>query len=347
MQRIVPRPRFTVKQRLLQHLRHCRDAGLRTRYLIILNLWSGRVPQQTAEALHVHRDTVYRVARRFAAQGELGLLDRRADNGAVKLDERYLAVLCRLVRSSPLEHGWRRPTWTREMLVETMRRQTGVRVHVATLSRALHRIRARRGRPRPTVRCPWSEWARATRLAGIRRLVEALPRGAVAVYEDEVDIHLNPKVGLDWMARGQQKEVVTPGQNERRYLAGALDVRSGRLVWVEAARKNSDLFLALLVKLWHTYPRAKVIYVILDNYRIHSSQLTQWALAQAGGRIRLVFLPPYCPEGNKIERVWEDLHANVTRNHRCPDMAALMREVRHYLRRRNRQAEKHGLGQAA
>src|SRR5262249_7469839 len=157
-----------------------------------------------------HRDTVYRVAKRFTAQGEVGLLDRREDNGDVKLDERYLAALYRVVRSSPRCHGWRRPTWTREMLVETLRRQTGVRVHVATMSRAWHRIRARRGRPRPTVRCPWSEWAKRTRLTGIRRLLEGLPREAVAVYEDEVDIHLNPKIGLDWMARGQQKEVVTP-----------------------------------------------------------------------------------------------------------------------------------------
>jgi hypothetical protein len=39
-------------------------------------------------------------------------------------------------------------------------------------------------------------------------------------------LHLNPKIGLDWMARGQQKEVVTPGQNQKRYLAGALDGNS-------------------------------------------------------------------------------------------------------------------------
>jgi transposase len=344
---IVPPPRFAVKQRLLRHLRRCRNAGLRTRYLIIVNLWSGRAPRETADVLHVHRDTVYRVAQRFRAQGEVGLLDRREDNGDTKLDERYLAILYRVVRSSPRDHGWRRPTWTREMLVETLQRRTGTRVHVATLSRALHRIRARRGRPRPTVRCPWSAWAKATRLAGIRRLVQALPRDAVAVYEDEVDIHLNPKIGLDWMARGQQKEVVTPGQNQKRYLAGALDVRSGRLVWVEAAKKDSDLFVALLVRLWHTYPQAKVIYVILDNYRTHSSRITQEALAQAGGRIKLVFLPPYCPDHNKVERVWEDLHANVSRNHRCPDMATLMREVRYYLRRYNRNARRRHHHQAA
>jgi transposase len=46
-------------------------------------------------------------------------------------------------------------------------------------------------------------------------------------------------------------------------------------------------------------------------------------------------LPPYCPDHNKIERVWQDLHANVTRNHRQPNMTALMEAVRYYLRKRN------------
>ena len=60
------------------------------------------------------------------------------------------------------------------------------------------------------------------------------------------------------------------------------------------------------------------------------------ACAGGGGRIRLHFLPPYCPNDNKIERVWQDyMSANVTRNHTCRSMTALMREVRYYLRKRN------------
>lgn len=47
-------------------------------------------------------------------------------------------------------------------------------------------------------------------------------------------------------------------------------------------------------------------------------------------------LPPYCPKENKIEWVWLDVHANVTRNHRCPDMEQLMRQVVAYPVRRNR-----------
>ncbi len=340
MHAIVLQLRYPVKQRLLRHLRRCRDAGLKTRYLIVLNLANGRSPTQTAEILGVHRSTVYRVAQRFTACGELGLLDRREDNGQVKLSEAYLHALDQLVRCCPQEYGWRRPTWTREMLVQTLQRRTDVSVHVATLSRALARIRARRGRPRPTVECPWSKGWKTRRLNALRQLIASLPRRDVVVYEDEVDIHLNPKIGLDWMGYGQQKEVKTPGQNEKRYLAGALDIRTGQLLWVEGAKKTSALFVDLLVKLYHAYPQARVIHVILDNYRIHSSGYTQLALQQAEGRIVLHFLPPYCPQGNKIERVWEDLHSHVTRNHTCADMKALMHEARVWLRRYNRRAEK-------
>jgi hypothetical protein len=56
----------------------------------------------------------------------------------------------------------------------------------------------------------------------------------------------------------------------------------------------------------------------------------------AAERLKLHFLPPYCPDHNRIERIWKDLHDNVTRNHRCATMGELMAEVRTYLAGRNR-----------
>jgi transposase len=279
---------------------------------------------------------VNRVAARFRDCGVAGLYDRREDNGTVKADEWFLAALYDLVDQSPQDHGYPRPTWTRELLTKVMFNQTGVAVHPATMSRALKAIGARLGRPRPTVGCPWPKRRRDKRLAEIRAVLDALPAGHVAVYLDEVDVHLNPKVGLDWMNRGKQKEVVTPGNNVKRYLCGALDARTGRLTWVRAERKNSLLFVATLKKLAaETYPDAKVIHVVLDNFGIHTSKISQAAVAESGGRVVLHFLPPYCPQHNRIERVWLDLHANVTRNHRCRDMDDLMREVVRYLMARN------------
>jgi transposase len=265
MPAILPGVRFSVKEKLRKQLRRCRVAAVRVRHLIVLNLLNGRSAYETAEVLGVHNTTVYRVARRFREHGLYGLWDAREDNGDLKLDDRYLDALYRVVRGSPQDYGWRRPTWTRESLIETMVRQTGVRVHVTTMSRALALVEARRGRPRPTVGCPWAKAAKTGRLNALRDLVAGLPRREVAVYEDEVDVHLNPKIGLDWMARGQQKEVKTPGQNAKRYLAGALDARTGLLHWVEGARKTSALFLALLAWWWPSLPAANTYVVAVTS----------------------------------------------------------------------------------
>ena len=340
MKKIVLRIPFSVKERLSKNLRRCRTAGVRVRYLIIFNVLNGRSGRQAAEVLKIHNTTVYRVLERFQRYGEAGLYDGRADNGADKLDEDYLSRLHTIVSRTLQDYGWRRPTWTRELLVETMVRLTGIRIHVTTMSRALATIKARRGRPKATVGCPWAKAAKTRRLNQLQELITTLPRSERVFYEDEVDIHLNPKIGLDWMVSGQQKEVETPGQNEKRYLAGALDVRTGVLVWVEGVRKTSYLFLDLLDKLRQQYSKARCLHLILDNYRIHKSDIVHAALAgYLAGKIKLHFLPPYCPDHNKIERVWQDLHANVTRNHREPTMTALMMAVRYYLRQRNRKKD--------
>ncbi len=149
---------------------------------------------------------------------------------------------------------------------------------------------------------------------------------------------------LDWMNRGTQKTVLTPGRNEKRYLAGAANFRTGRVTWVLGTRKSAILFLLLLWKLHEEYPQAKKIHLILDNYSIHSATEVLSSLeTKVGRRFQLHFLPPYCPQHNAIERIWLDLHANVTRNHRCRSMAELLRNVRDYLNRRNRQTRRQPL----
>jgi hypothetical protein len=86
--------------------------------------------------------------------------------------------------------------------------------------------------------------------------------------------------------------------------------------------------------------KAKVIHLVLDNFKIHDSRATRAAVQESNGRLALHFLPPYCPDHNKIERVWLDLHANVTRNHRCADMSDLMANVDNYLRNRNQRTDR-------
>lgn len=324
-----------VKMEVRRIRRWTRDAGLALRCQIILHAIKQRSSRRIADAVGCSHSWVSRVIERFRACGIAGLTDGREDNGMAKLDDHYLGRLYEVVCGRPNDYGFVRPTWTRELLVKVMAKLTGVRIHVGTMSRALRTIGARRGRPRPVVRCPWSKAAKARRLRAIRALVEHPRPGEVVLYSDEVDIHLNPKIGLDWMNAGQQKEVVTPGKNEKRYLAGALNAATGELTCVESNVKNSSLFVALLAALVQDYASARRIHIILDNYRIHHSQMTKIALRGFGRRIVLHFLPPYCPNDNRIERVWQDLHGEVTRNHQHSCMADLMQDVWRFIRRRN------------
>lgn len=315
------------------------DAKFRDRFKIVLNLARGNTPQAIHSILGCSLSQVYRIGKRFVEQGMSGLVDRREDNGDPKVTEDYAAELLDVVANSfPQNHGYRRPTWTQELLVLVMAERTGIRISRSCMCRLLQDLQIRLGRPKPIVGCPWSTRRKNRRLRAIQSLLDELPENEIAVYADEVDIHLNPKIGPDYMVRGTQKTVLTPGKNQKRYLAGALNAKTGKLTWVEGERKNSDLFiLQLWTLLTKDYPKAKRIHIILDNFRIHDSQKTKWAIAACKGKIVLHFLPPYCPDHNRIERVWKDLHDNVTRNHRCRSMDALMKEVYAYLEpRRNR-----------
>jgi transposase len=294
---------------------------------------AGLGAQRIAAHLGCVPATAVRVARRFLDAGEDGLIDRRRGNGELKVDDDLRQALAELVAGSAKDHGWSRPTWTREALARTLRRKTGVDVSVTTVARMLRDLGARWGMARPAVVCPWPKARKARRLRAIRKVLARLRPDEVAYFEDEIDIHLNPRIGRDWMLRGRQRVVVTPGQNRKRYIAGALAVNRSDLVFVQAERKNSDLFLALLEKLRTHHRRVRRIHLVLDNYGIHTSRRVQAYLAQHGDRFRLHFLPPYSPEHNDIERLWREVHANVTRNHRCKSMGELMRQVAWHLRR--------------
>lgn len=321
------------RRKMLRAMRSLKDAALKTRYQIVWMYDQGKGCDEVATAVGCAPSTASRVARRYETMGVAGLLDGRKEPKAEKTTDDAAAVLCDLLEGAPQDFGWRRASWTRELLARSLEEKLGMAFSVATVTRLLKKVRARKGRPRPTVGCPWSQRKRQAHLRKLRALVEALPASEPVLYEDEVDIHLNPKIGADWMLPGRQKRVLTPGQNQKRYLAGALDARDGTVHFVEAARKNSALFIELAQHLARTaHPRARRIHLICDNYCIHRSQRVQAALRELDGRIVVHFLPPYCPDANRIERLWGDLHDNVTRNHRCPTMDGLMENVRVYLR---------------
>lgn len=329
---IIPKLTKGQRRRLQRRRRRERSALVKVRVVVILQLSEGRSSVDIERNGLCVRSTVSYVAGRYRQLGELGLEDGRRGNGKPKRHERVLRRLATLVNGVPRDFGWARSTWTRELLSHQLGMDTKVWVSRATMTRWLRLLGARWGRPKLFVECPWPTRRRQQRLAGIRSLIRNLPSREAVLFEDEVDIHLNPRPGPDWMLRGQQKWVRTPGKNEKRYVAGALNARTGRVVWADGERKKSQLFIDLAHAVMRRYRGARKVHLVLDNYSIHSSKVTRSALQRYEGRLVLHFLPPFCPDENVIERLWRDLHANVTRNHRWRRMSDLMNEVFNFLK---------------
>jgi len=216
---------------------------------------------------------------------------------------RVLDELRAVLEKTPNAYGWSRHTWTRELLCAEMERRGFERVAVGTMGRALRAIGARLGMAKPIVLCPWPAAKREARLKRLRKLAANASATEPVYYEDEVDIDFNPKIGRDWMLPGTQRLVVTPGQNQKHYVAGALNAKTRNLVWVEHHKKDSSLFCKLVWRLLGQHRRAKCVHLILDNYIIHKSDLTLRVLKSMSHKLRLHFLPPYCPDDNPIERV--------------------------------------------
>jgi putative transposase len=124
------------------------------------------------------------------------------------------------------------------------------------------------------------------------------------VFADELDIHLRSKVGAAWMPKGSQEEVMTPGQNEKHYLAGALDLSTGKIFHGRGTRKTHAVLRDLLTLLARPYAPQQVrrIYVVVDNDRLHKAKAVgQWLATQP--RFELLWLPTSCPRANPLARL--------------------------------------------
>jgi putative transposase len=316
---------------MLKELRQARYGYLLGLHILLLCA-QGRTPSEIADSLFCSRSSVYRTVAAYR-RGQ-----RKRGGGAASDAEAppkrlgWHRSLLALLKRAPHTYGWCRTRWSCHTLALQLATQRGLRVSRETLRRTLHRLGYAWKRARHAARD--DDPARVSKLARIRHLIETLPRDAALFFADELDIHLLPKLGYEWMRRGTQTEVMTPGTNQKHYLAGALDFVTGKLLAVVGERKNRWLFIELLKALDRACPAQKFarIYVVVDNYRIHTAKAVQEWLGQHP-RFELVFLPSYCPRANPIERAFGDVHDKCTRNHKRQRIAELVADVVWHLKR--------------
>jgi transposase len=295
---------------------------------ILLLLAQQRSPTEIADWLLCSRSSVYEVAAcwrqgwRPAEQKEPTIEGDSALLPPPSLRRSLLA----LVQKSPMADGWCRTRWSCATLALSLEARRGLHVSAETVRRWLHLLGWRWKRAKLVAKDNDPE--RATKLAAIRLAVETLRPRQALLFVDELDIALLPKTGYQWMRKGTQTEVLTPGKNEKRYLAGAWDLRTGVIHFCCGERKTNALFRSLLDRLQSRYSAQQYdrVYLVADNYRIHKTQAVQqwWA---AHPRFQVLWLPTYCPRANPIERAFGDTHDKVTRNHKRKRLRDLVADV--------------------
>jgi putative transposase len=309
---------------LLQAYRAAPAARSRRAHIVLL-LDDGLTYREVRQVTYASFDLIREAACCYRSGGVdsvVGPIRPAAETPALWL----LRVAHWLLTTTPEDFGYFRCRWSCETLAEVLAWETGSRRSAETVRRGLRRLGFVWRRPRPVVGPVDPEYAE--KLQGIRDLLTSMTDDETAVFQDEVDIHLNPKIGACWMPRGEQAEVPTPGNNDKRHLAGSLVWRTGTLIVSPAGRRrNSELFVAHLDDLRCRLRAYRRIHVICDNAAFHRSRLVQEYLVRWGHRIELHYLPKYAPETNPIERVWWQLHETLTRNHRCSTIDELLEDV--------------------
>lgn len=122
--------------------------------------------------------------------------------------EHICILLLELIKHSPGNFGYQRSRWSTELLAIKINEITGCQLHAGTVRRWLPSTESVWCRAAPTLRIrdPHKE----EKMAAIHDALEKCSVEHPVIYEDEVDIHLDPKIGADWHVRGQQKRVYLP-----------------------------------------------------------------------------------------------------------------------------------------
>ena len=131
-------------------------------------------------------------------------------------------------------------------------------------------------------------------------------------FMDAVHPQHNTAPGYGWIKRGEDKLIKSNTVRKRLNINGAINIESMQAVTRCDDTINAQSTIELFKKIERKHRKANVVYIICDNARYYRSKLVGLFLETA--RIKLVFLPPYAPNLNLIERLWKYFRKQVTCN---------------------------------
>jgi transposase len=283
---------------------------------------NGMAVSQTATAYGIDRTTLHRWLVRHEQHGEQGLQRRPVSGRPRKLAGVTAQRLKRIVLAPASNFGFETDLWTVGRLHAVLEHRLHVDVSEDTVWRRLREAGLTWQTPErqyfeadPETRRRWQDET-------IPKIRETLAKtGGILYCEDEASICLTPLLGKTWAERGKPRKVPVTGARASISAMSAISPR-GRLVFrLHDKRITSAEVIDFLKQLLRQHPGRHVV-VVMDQAKPHTSKMTK-AFIESRVRLHVFYLPPYSPDWNPDEKVWNHLKNHELKAHQATNQQEL------------------------
>lgn len=270
-----------------------------------------------SKAYRVHRSTVYRWVERYKnANGEDGLIRRPVSGRPKKLETLDEFSLRLIVLSPASDFGYETDFWTCTRLVQVIRREFKIKISRWTIWRRLRAAGL-------TYQKPERKYFEADESKRQNWLKEELPGiletvkkyNAILYFEDEANISMTAFPGKTRAIRGQTPIQKVTGKRGGVSAISAISKNGNLIFTLHEKRIASDEIISFLKQILQHHNRRHIV-VVMDQARPHTSKKTQ-AFIESQKRLHVFYLPPYSPDWNPDEKVWNHLKHVELKGHQA------------------------------
>jgi transposase len=257
---------------------------------------------------NVSRAMLFRWQQKYDEGGPAALGTKKTPGPAPRLTPTQLSQLYAIITgSNPRQLEFDFGLWTRKIIRDLIRRQFGVKLSEVQTGRLLGKMGLTPQRPlyRAYQQDPdrVEEWKKSV-YPRIREL--AAEEGASIFFEDEASVRTDHHAGTTWAPAGQTPVVITTGERKSVNMVSAISPRGELRFRVQEGRMNAGKFIEFLVALLDSVPGK--IFLIVDGHPVHKAKkVSEFAKEKCDGRLQIFFLPPYSPDLNPDEWVWNNV----------------------------------------
>lgn len=277
---------------------------------------NGMSMTNVAEAYQVDRTTIYRWVTRYHEQKEQGLV-RRSVSGRPKVlkeikNETFLSIILKPATA----FGYETDFWSCDRVCHVVRKHFDVSTSRWTIWRRLRDLNLTYQKPERHYFEASEELREQWRAKELPKIKRALRRyNAILYCQDESTIRLTAVLAKTWSPKGHTPIQTVTGNRGSIAAMSAIN-RKGRLVFkLHETRIASDEIIQFLKQLLMHHKKRHLI-VIMDQARPHTSKKTQ-EFIESQKRLHVFYLPPYSPDWNPDEQVWNHLKNHELKGHQA------------------------------